>query len=329
MTEPILSDNLEKAPTELNLSITSNDINIELSKEFLVELRKNIYHRMYNEDVVDHIIKVLKMVDLIYVPSLDSQQLRMKVFPLSLADDAKEWWISVEITTLEELVEKLFCRFYLESYDGEDEMLDEGENWGIDPLEFLSNINTLFKYHKKVYGRTQKESKYENPSNTATDLFFEAYEVRDIEKQRPHERNIDEVGGMHIFWNSTYMALPPREQRHKFLRYEGLEYPDTDIVYFEGRLTRIHMREVHRVLVFNFGGLPDLMAKGLTARMIMIHMRECTVGVSVFTGRAWRRTFDIRGPLVLELILEFFSTFRFGQAILDLDTPGTLQFQLG
>ncbi|GJV74538.1 hypothetical protein Tco_1506122, partial [Tanacetum coccineum] len=25
------------------------------------------------------------------------------------------------------------------------------------------------------------------------------------------------------------MALPPREQRHRFLRYEGLEYTDTDI----------------------------------------------------------------------------------------------------
>ncbi|GJX68596.1 hypothetical protein Tco_0304323 [Tanacetum coccineum] len=66
----------------------------------------------------------------------------MKVFPLSLADDAKEWWISEgdgKITTWEELVEKFFCRFYPESYDGEDEMLDEGDNWGIDPLEFLSN----------------------------------------------------------------------------------------------------------------------------------------------------------------------------------------------
>ncbi|GKC64186.1 hypothetical protein Tco_1096784 [Tanacetum coccineum] len=39
--------------------------------------------------------------------------------------------------------------------------------------------------------------------------------------------------------------------------------------------------------------------------------------------------FDIRGPLVHELILEFFSTFRFGEAMLDLDTPGALQFQLG
>ncbi|GJU63762.1 hypothetical protein Tco_1245597 [Tanacetum coccineum] len=81
----------------------------------------------------------------------------------------------------------------------------------------------------------------------------------------------------------------------RFLRYEGLEYPDTDIADFKGRLARIHRRE---------------------------HCDEA--GVSVFTNRAWRRMLDIRGPLVHELILEFFSTFRFGQAILDLDTPGTL-----
>ncbi|GJY80749.1 hypothetical protein Tco_0493500 [Tanacetum coccineum] len=182
MTELILNENTEKAQSESNLSITSNDIKINLSKEFLVELRENMYHGTHYEDVVDHIAKVLKMVDLIYVPDVDSHQLRMKVFPLS---------------------------FYLESYDGEDEMLDEGENWEIDPLEFLSNINTSFKHHKKVDGRTQKvifhawmngnwnkrymdnsisssndlkESKYENPSNIATDSFFKAYEVRDIEK---------------------------------------------------------------------------------------------------------------------------------------------------
>ncbi|GJW76551.1 hypothetical protein Tco_0138233, partial [Tanacetum coccineum] len=122
------------------------------------------------------------------------------------------------------------------------------------------------------------------------------------------------------------MALLPREQRHTFLRYEGLEYPDTDIANFEERLARIHRREVHKVPVFDFGGLPDLMAEGLSGRMLMEHRDEA--GVSVFTSRAWRRMLDIRGPLVHELIWEFFSTFRFGQAILDLDTPGTLQFQL-
>ncbi|GJU85705.1 nucleic acid-binding, OB-fold protein [Tanacetum coccineum] len=108
-----------------------NDIKIDLSKEFLVELRKNMYHGTHYEDLVDHIAKVLKMVDSIYVPGVDSHQLRMKVFPLSLADDAKKWWISdgnEKITTWEELVEKFFYRFYPESYDGEDELLDEGKN---------------------------------------------------------------------------------------------------------------------------------------------------------------------------------------------------------
>ncbi|GJR94410.1 hypothetical protein Tco_0266584 [Tanacetum coccineum] len=79
----------ESNPTEPN---TDDDIIIELSKEFLMELKNNAYHRMFNEDVVDHIAK----------------------------GDGK-------ITTWEELVEKFFCKFYPESYDGEDEMLDEGD----------------------------------------------------------------------------------------------------------------------------------------------------------------------------------------------------------
>ncbi|GJX90633.1 reverse transcriptase domain-containing protein [Tanacetum coccineum] len=45
-----------------------------------------------------------------------------------------------------------------------------------------------------------------------------------------------------------YMALPPREQRHRFLRYEGMEYPDTDIVDFEGRLAKIHKRKILKFL---------------------------------------------------------------------------------
>ncbi|GJW86477.1 putative reverse transcriptase domain-containing protein [Tanacetum coccineum] len=95
-----------------------------------------------------------------------------------------------------------------------------------------------------------------------------------------------------------YMApLPPREQRHRFLRYEGMEYIDLDITDFEERLARIHMREVHRVPVFDFGGLLELMAEGLTARMTMEHRDEAGV---VFTSQAWRKMFDIRGLLVHE-----------------------------
>ncbi|GJS82827.1 hypothetical protein Tco_0749368 [Tanacetum coccineum] len=185
---------MEKPPTESNLSITGNDINIELNKEFLVVLRKNIFHRTYKEDVVDHIAKILKMVDSIYISGTDSHQLRMKIFPLSLADDDKEWWISEgdgKIPFLGELVETLFYRFYPESYDREDEMLDEGDNWGIDPIEFLSNVNTSFKNHKKVDGRTKKvlfhawmnrnwnkrriDDNILRSNNTTADSFFKPY----------------------------------------------------------------------------------------------------------------------------------------------------------
>ncbi|GKA57779.1 hypothetical protein Tco_0756967 [Tanacetum coccineum] len=169
MAEPILYENTGKAQSKSNLSITSNNIKIDLNKEFLVELRKNKYYGTHNEDVVDHIAKVLNMVDLICVPGMDSHQLRMKVFPLSLADDANEWWISEgdgKITTWEELVEKFFCRFYPESYDEVDEMLDEGENWGIYPLEFISNITRRKSDTEKEDEQSQTKRKHCNTSNS-------------------------------------------------------------------------------------------------------------------------------------------------------------------
>ncbi|GJW91904.1 hypothetical protein Tco_0169457 [Tanacetum coccineum] len=67
------------------------------------------------------------------------------------------------------------------------------------------------------------------------------------------------------------MALPPRDQRHQYLRFEGLQYVDADIADFETRLGKIYSREVHRVLVFDFESLIAEMAEGLTCRMLMDH----------------------------------------------------------
>nr|GEU56999.1 hypothetical protein [Tanacetum cinerariifolium] len=127
--------------------------------------------------------------------------------------------------------------------------------------------------------------------------------------------------------SSEDMALPPRDQRYQYLRFERLQYTKGDIANFKITLAKIYRREVHRVQVFDFGGLPDLMAKGLSSRMLIEH-RDAQ-GQSLFTSQAWRRPFDIRGMLVHELILEFFSTFRFGEVVIDLDIAGALQFQLG
>ncbi|GJU67685.1 hypothetical protein Tco_1253944 [Tanacetum coccineum] len=69
------------------------------------------------------------------------------------------------------------------------------------------------------------------------------------------------------------MALPPRDQRHQYLRYLTL------------------------------GDLPDLIADGLSARMLMEH--RDVHGVSLFTTRAWRRLFDISEPWYTSLFWIF------------------------
>ncbi|GJS98042.1 hypothetical protein Tco_0819212 [Tanacetum coccineum] len=104
------------------------------------------------------------------------------------------------------------------------------------------------------------------------------------------------------------MALLPRDQRHFFLKFKRLEYTDADITDFEDR------------------GLTDEMTVGLSDRMLMEH--KDAQGQSLFTSRSWRRLLEVRGLLVHEHILEFFSTFRFGKAVLGLDTVGEFQFQL-
>ncbi|GJT68559.1 hypothetical protein Tco_1020039 [Tanacetum coccineum] len=144
---------------------------------------------MFDEEVVDHIAKVLELLDLIKIPGVDSHRLRMKDFPLSLADDARQWWINKgegKITTWEEQVEKFFCKFYPESHNNEDEMLDEGDNWGIDPLEFISRMNGSWNKRRIdnsiLSNKEWKESNYGNPLNTTTNSFFKAHDKRNIKE---------------------------------------------------------------------------------------------------------------------------------------------------
>ncbi|GKG42170.1 hypothetical protein Tco_0476468, partial [Tanacetum coccineum] len=71
-----------------------NDVKIELNEEFLMELHSNAYCKTDDEDVVDHIAKVFKILNLIITPNVDTHRLRMMVFPLSLAGSASQWWIN-------------------------------------------------------------------------------------------------------------------------------------------------------------------------------------------------------------------------------------------
>nr|GEU50517.1 hypothetical protein [Tanacetum cinerariifolium]GEV32358.1 hypothetical protein [Tanacetum cinerariifolium] len=76
----------------------------------------NAYHGWIDEDVIDHVAMVLKMIDSIYIPGVDSHQLGKKIFLLLLADEAKQWWINEregKITIWEEVSRNFSVNFIL------------------------------------------------------------------------------------------------------------------------------------------------------------------------------------------------------------------------
>nr|GEY48989.1 hypothetical protein [Tanacetum cinerariifolium] len=88
------------------------------------------------------------------------------------------------------------------------------------------------------------------------------------------------------------MALPPRNERHEWLRLDEIEDGDLDMTE---RLRMQHKGDDGEVLIMSF---------------------------------VWRDLLGIHGPLVTEIILEFFSTLWFKEGILDLDIADTFQFLL-
>nr|GEV00688.1 hypothetical protein [Tanacetum cinerariifolium] len=94
MTKLILRECMEKAQAnyESSLAKPKIDINekIKLSKEHLKELRSNAYSGSKEEDVIDHIAKVLEILDSIKIPNVDTNRLHMHVFHISLTDAARK-----------------------------------------------------------------------------------------------------------------------------------------------------------------------------------------------------------------------------------------------
>ncbi|GJS92033.1 RNA-directed DNA polymerase [Tanacetum coccineum] len=74
----------------LGLRLRKKD-SFELKLQFLKELQENTFSGSYNDDVNEHIEKVLKIVDLFHVPNITEDQLMVRVFPISLTGAASRW----------------------------------------------------------------------------------------------------------------------------------------------------------------------------------------------------------------------------------------------
>ncbi|GJU30085.1 hypothetical protein Tco_1173674 [Tanacetum coccineum] len=85
---------------------------------------------------------------------------------------------------------------------------------------------------------------------------------------------------------------------------ENIEYTDEIIQYIKERLGRIFTSQVHRLQVLDFGALIEEMDQAITDRLRMEHTDA--QGHVVVSNRAWRRLFEIHGPLVRDVICHVF-----------------------
>ncbi|GJV51079.1 hypothetical protein Tco_1446820 [Tanacetum coccineum] len=116
--------------------------------------------------------------------------------------------------------------------------------------------------------------------------------------------------------------LPHRDLRYPWLRYQVDGYNEGIVHSYEQRLKTIWSRLVNRVRVLDFAGLTDGMRQTLGDRLRMVYAGDDVE--ALFTSHAWRRLFEVRGPLVREFILEFFSTYRMSDTEKGLDVADTL-----
>ncbi|GJU44847.1 hypothetical protein Tco_1202113 [Tanacetum coccineum] len=228
MTKLILRECMEKAQAESSLakSKIDNNVKIELSKELLKELRNNAYDGTKEEDVVDHIAKVLKIINLIKTPDMDTDRLRVYVFPFSLTGAARKWWINEGVTKSPPGVRD-----------------DEGDDYS----EFIIWLNSKCKDHKSADRTTKralwhywlneegnnelmdesessdevlKESNYGNPRNTDDDSFFKPYldaqeKDNSYEIEEWNERNQKYRGGNIIKVNDIVLNNAPHSDNVK------------------------------------------------------------------------------------------------------------------
>ncbi|GKC34987.1 hypothetical protein Tco_1047371, partial [Tanacetum coccineum] len=78
----------------------------------------------------------------------------------------------------------------------------------------------------------------------------------------------------------TRILRRPIDQRHPYLRFEGLKYTDVDIHTFVERLERIFRRQIHRGQVLDFAGLTEELREDMDTRL---RMREFVLGMGLHT----------------------------------------------
>ncbi|GJR15306.1 hypothetical protein Tco_0797958 [Tanacetum coccineum] len=159
---------------------------------------------MNGGDVTGHIAKVLEITELIEMPNVEKNELRLYVFSKSLSGDAETWWnneINRTTITLSDLNDKFFCKYYPYyplSHTCNSKIPDDLDN-GTDYFEFIYWLASKFDNYWEIDKYTKnglwekgticdldeyKEPCEENTKKTCSDTFYKPYldpqEAKDI-----------------------------------------------------------------------------------------------------------------------------------------------------
>ncbi|GKB52139.1 hypothetical protein Tco_0902892 [Tanacetum coccineum] len=128
--EPTLGEYMEEVRADYGKNTTTpkfnNNAKFKLGDEILNILRDNSFNGTNGDDVVNHTTKVLAILELIKIPDVDPNQLRMRVFPLSLSRAASK------------------CTMVIDEKDD-----------GPDYLDFINLLNSKFRNHRRMDGKTE------------------------------------------------------------------------------------------------------------------------------------------------------------------------------
>ncbi|GJU56300.1 hypothetical protein Tco_1230014 [Tanacetum coccineum] len=82
---------LQAFKTSMSMPKIDDKAHFELKGQFLKELRDNTFSGSDHEDANEHIDKVLKIVDLFYIPKITQDQIMLRAFPMSLTRAMSRW----------------------------------------------------------------------------------------------------------------------------------------------------------------------------------------------------------------------------------------------
>ncbi|GKB67218.1 hypothetical protein Tco_0928630 [Tanacetum coccineum] len=266
-----------QAPGVVKLKIGGN-VNLEIKSQFMRELREDTFSRNKNDNAYEHIERILDIVSLFNIPGVTHDAVMLRIFPITLTRAAKRWVDRLSLGTINtwDLLKNTF--------------IQRMEDPNITMEEYVRLEEEKAQRRRKVFNwETAKYGK----------IFYDEdiHDLRSVETEFPAIAFNDGVSSEKtLSYEPTVSSINDEiDFRISFDDSDDEDYTYTyaDIADFEARLARIYRREVHMVQVFDFGGLSDLMADGLSARMLMEH--KVVQGVSLFTSWAWRRLFEIRG----------------------------------